>query len=392
MQAQRTFSLYWMLIPLRLFLGVTFIYAGLQKLTDPQFFQPAARGYIGKQIMAFANGSPLHNFLIQFVVPYAHFFGLLVAYGELAIGFGTIVGFLLRPAAFFGLLISLLFFLSASWHVYPYFYGSDIVFAFCWLTLLIAGADKTGLPTLDMLWVQQLLSPEQRARYAPALSFLLGVGDSVKGVPMPSNAVPAQNTAQAQNTVQAQNKRGQGYTRSPQQQSRYAAARRSKEESRRNFLLGAVTGGVSMLGLAWLWNTLHIFSHAADDSAGTTTAAPMTTAGTATPGTATAGNTIAQVNSVKNNSAVTFTLASSGDPGILVRLNNGNFVCYDAACTHAGCPVDYDPSSQLLVCPCHGAEFDPAKAAAVVQGPAQTPLTGVPFHVDNASGAITVQQ
>src|SRR5438128_2017983 len=100
----------WILTPLRLFLGITFTYAGLQKLTDPQFFQPSTPGYVGKQISAFATGSPLHNFLLQIVVPHASFFGALVAYGEIAIGIATMLGLLLRPAAFFGLLISLIFF------------------------------------------------------------------------------------------------------------------------------------------------------------------------------------------------------------------------------------------------------------------------------------------
>lgn len=391
-------SLYWMLIPLRLFLGVTFIYAGVQKLADPQFFKPTAPGFIGRQIIGFAHGSPLHGFLLQFVVPHSHFFGVLVIAGEIAIGLGTLVGFLLRPAAFFGLLISLMFFLTASWHVYPYFYGADIVFVFCWLTLLLAGPAKTGYPALDTLWVQWLLSPGQQARYAPALSLLLGVDESAKGVPIPNNDVPMTG-----NAVQAQNRRGpvnarpnqqQGKARPNQQQSKYAAARRSKE-SRRNFLLGTVTGGVGMLGLAWLWNALHIFSRFSDDesastSTATATATSNTVESTATP--SAGGTAIAQVSQVRNNSAVSFTLASNGDPGILVRLNDGNFVCYDATCTHAGCPVDYDPSSQLLVCPCHGAEFDPSKSAAVVQGPTDTPLTPVTIHVDNASGAITVQQ
>jgi thiosulfate dehydrogenase (quinone) large subunit len=362
-----------MLIPMRLFLGVTFIYAGIQKLADPQFFKPTAPGYIGRQIIGFAHGSPLHGFLLQFVVPHSHFFGVLIIAGEIAIGLGTLAGFLLRPAAFFGLLISLLFYLTASWHVYPYFYGADIVFVFCWLTLLIAGPARTGYPALDTLWVQRLLSPGQQAHYAPMLSLLLGVDESAKGVLIPNHDVPTTD-----NAVQAQNRRGPvnarpnqqlGNARPNQQQSKYAAARRSKE-SRRNFILGTVTGGVSMLGLAWLWNGLHIFSRLSDDapeSAITATATPNTAGSTATPS---AGSTaIAQVSQVKNNSSVSFTLASNGDPGILVRLNDGNFVCYDATCTHAGCPVDYDPSSQLLICPCHGAEFDPSKSAAVVQGP-----------------------
>ena len=135
------------LLPLRLFLGITFLYAGIQKLTDPQFFNPSATGFIGKQIMAFAHGSPIHNILLHVALPHAVFFGALIALGEIAIGIGTLVGFLFRPAAFFGMLLSLMFFLSASWHVYPYFYGADIVFFFAWTPLLLAGPLGSGLPS-----------------------------------------------------------------------------------------------------------------------------------------------------------------------------------------------------------------------------------------------------
>jgi len=170
--------------------------------------------------------------------------------------------------------------------------------------------------------------------------------------------------------------------------------------SRRNFLLGALTGGVGILGLTWLWNVLRLFP-AGDSSSGVqggndsgvSNATATPTSGATSSGTpAVTASPIAQANAVQNNSAVNFTIASNGDPGILVRLNDGKFVAYDATCTHAGCPVDYDPGSQMLVCPCHGATFDPAKAAAVVQGPANTPLAVVPIHVDGASGAITASQ
>jgi nitrite reductase/ring-hydroxylating ferredoxin subunit len=70
---------------------------------------------------------------------------------------------------------------------------------------------------------------------------------------------------------------------------------------------------------------------------------------------------------------------------------NRKFVAFDAICTHAGCPVDYDPSSQHLLYPCHGAEFDPSNGGAIVQGPTNTPLTSVPIHIDNATGEITLQ-
>src|SRR5215469_7698255 len=43
----------WVVLPLRLFLGVTFTYAGLQKLTDPHYFDPSAQDFIGNQIKGF---------------------------------------------------------------------------------------------------------------------------------------------------------------------------------------------------------------------------------------------------------------------------------------------------------------------------------------------------
>src|SRR5438552_5257759 len=147
------------LLPLRLFLGITFVYAGIQKFTDPQFFHPDKAGFIGKQMLAFANGSPIGGFLLHVVVPNALLFGFMVAYGEIAIGLGVLIGLLLRPAAFFGLFLSLIFFFSVTWRVYRYFYGADIVFVFCSLTLLLYGPLYTGLPTVDEFLALILLAP-----------------------------------------------------------------------------------------------------------------------------------------------------------------------------------------------------------------------------------------
>jgi len=148
-----------------------------------------------------------------------------------------------------------------------------------------------------------------------------------------------------------------------------------------------------MLAIVWLGS--HVFSRTADDAVPASSAGSPSgsgsTSGTATSsGTAGASSTIAHENAVSANSSVSFTIPSNGDPGVLVHLSNGPFVAYDATCTHAGCPVQYDPGSSYLVCPCHGAEFDPAHDAAVVQGPANTPLTAVPIHIDKATGAISI--
>lgn len=354
-----------LLAPLRLFLGITFFYAGIQKLTDPQFFAPHATGYIGRQITTFAAGSPLRTLLMMIALPHAALFGSLVAWGELAIGIGALLGLLLRPAAFFGVLLSLLFLLSASWRVHPYFYGSDIVFLFAWLTLLLVGPVAGGWFALDTrlaAWLAARIPPESSERFERVASILLGVQPSVVEAP----AVRSKATVRA----------GRG--------GRYAAA------TRRDFLKGTFTGIATALGAVL---TITLFTKGGTTSAqgGAPAAAPTATTGAGDVATATAGgSSIATASQVPANSAVSFTLPANGDPGVLVRLSDGKFVAFDAVCTHAGCPVEYDPSSKLLLCPCHGAAFDPAQSAAVVQGPADVPLTSVSVHVDTSSGAITV--
>src|SRR6185312_14063543 len=110
--------------------------------------------------------------------PHAALFGSLIAWGELAIGVGALLGLLFRPAAFFGALLSLIFFLSASWRVHPYFYGSDIVFLFAWLTLLLAGPAAGGWFALDTwlaAWLASHIPPESSVRFERAANVALGV-------------------------------------------------------------------------------------------------------------------------------------------------------------------------------------------------------------------------
>jgi thiosulfate dehydrogenase [quinone] large subunit len=120
-------------------MGVTFLYAGLQHLTDPTLFDPSKSGYVGNLISQYAVGSPIHEFLLSVVKPTAVVFGYMVGVGESLIGIAVLVGFLFRVAALAGLLLNFTFFLFATWNAFPFYFGSDIVFAFRWLTLLLAG-------------------------------------------------------------------------------------------------------------------------------------------------------------------------------------------------------------------------------------------------------------
>ncbi len=67
---------------------------------------------------------------------------------------------------------------------------------------------------------------------------------------------------------------------------------------------------------------------------------------------------------------------------MLVRLANDSVVAYSRVCTHAGCLVGYDSSNHILICPCHGAEFDPAHGATPIAGPAPSALQRINVVLD----------
>jgi uncharacterized membrane protein YphA (DoxX/SURF4 family) len=50
----------WPLRILRAFLGVTFLYAGIQKFMDPGFLHAGSQTYIGTQLRGFAAGRRQH--------------------------------------------------------------------------------------------------------------------------------------------------------------------------------------------------------------------------------------------------------------------------------------------------------------------------------------------
>ena len=90
------------------------------------------------------------------------------------------------------------------------------------------------------------------------------------------------------------------------------------------------------------------------------------------------GGAIASESEVAPGSAIKFE--DSGNPAVLVHLDNGDFVAYSAVCTHQACKVAYKDGK--LACPCHGSVFDPANGASVVAGPAQRPLPEIPVKAE----------
>ncbi|NUR32344.1 MAG: Rieske 2Fe-2S domain-containing protein [Catenulispora sp.] len=132
------------LLPLRGYLGITYTYAAFQKFYEPAFLDPAASGSFAAQTEVLKHVSPI-GFALGPAHDHALGFGLVIAFSELAVGLGTILGLWTRVAAVGGVVLALTFFLTVSWSTDPYYYGSDLGFAFAFLTLALAGASRWSL-------------------------------------------------------------------------------------------------------------------------------------------------------------------------------------------------------------------------------------------------------
>ncbi|WP_328330295.1 MULTISPECIES: DoxX family protein [unclassified Streptomyces] len=135
------------LLPLRIFLGVTFLYAGIDKLTGSAFLHATGSGSIG-ELMHSVRGSAAVPALVDLALKSPAGFGYAIAIGELAVGIGTLLGLYGRVAALGGALISLSLWLTVSWQSTPYYYGNDLAYLMAWLPLLLAGSPLLSLDAL----------------------------------------------------------------------------------------------------------------------------------------------------------------------------------------------------------------------------------------------------
>ena len=321
MQTPRT-SRDWSLWPLRLFLGVTFTFAGLQKLANPAYLDPTSHTSVQATILSLQHSSPI-GFLLSASAHAPKLVGVLIALGELAVGLATIVGLWVRLTAAGGLLLALTFFLTVSFHTQPYYYGSDIVFIFAWSVPLIAGAWPE--PSLDG-WIRSRArhdaDPQRRALVlggagALALAALTGIAATLSAV-----------IGRALNT-----------------------------------------GGTSSASAATFTPTTPAPSHPAPSA---TAANPSKAPAAQLP-----GRHIVAAADVPPGRAFRFT-DSNGDPAWLLHEPNGDFRAFSAICTHAGCSVGL--SGGEFACPCHGGRFSAADGS-VLGGPPPSPLSRLNIRV-----------
>src|SRR5690348_18433219 len=110
------------LLPLRVFLGVTFIYAGLDKLTNSAFLSDSGSGSIG-ELMRNVHDSAAIPALVDLALKSPVGFGYAIAFGELAVGIGTLLGVVARLEALGGALNSFSLSLTVAWSCVPTYDG-----------------------------------------------------------------------------------------------------------------------------------------------------------------------------------------------------------------------------------------------------------------------------
>ena len=314
--------------------------------------------------------------------------GIVIALAELAVGLGALLGLWTRVAAAGGIVLSLTLFLTVSFHSSPYYTGADIVFLFAWVPLLLAGSggvlsldaviasrvaaeNKDGPPTMVPVrfeLVQQVCGHYDKdtctARGGQPCDvyrcpFLSDERGSI--VQRGPDAVDRRTLVLGGTAVAAV---GRGGRRRRGRGGRAGPGRRRGQEP---------GGRRDLCPLA------HCARPAAPRRRHRPAPPRPRAPGRAARRSAWPARCRSEVRRPSQDPA-------TGDPGLVLQLTQGQFVAFDAVCPHAGCTVGYSQGAKLIVCPCHGSEFDPT-TGAVVSPPAPRGLTQIHLTV-NANGEL----
>jgi len=152
-------SLLWLLA--RLYIGVIWIEAGIEKVTNPAWTGDSA----GAVVTGFVNGALQKTggahpdvqgwyaaFLENFVLPNAGIFGHLIAWGEVLVGVALVLGLFTGIAAFFGSFMNLNFLLAGTVSINPVMFPLSILIVLGWKVAGHWGLDRYLLPALGTPW------------------------------------------------------------------------------------------------------------------------------------------------------------------------------------------------------------------------------------------------
>jgi thiosulfate dehydrogenase (quinone) large subunit len=145
---------------LRLYLGYSWLTAGLHKLTGEGFDTTGfLKGAIANPVKG-PDGSMVYStyvgFLKDFAVPNAHIFNTIVPLGEFLVGLGLILGCLTTAAMFFGLVMNFAYVMAGTISTNP----MDILLG---VIILFAGynAGKFGLDRWVLPFIKKTVSKQK---------------------------------------------------------------------------------------------------------------------------------------------------------------------------------------------------------------------------------------
>ena len=156
-------GLFW--LPIRLFLGFSWLDAGWHKFTDPEGAWVGATagssilGYWTRAVAIPDEGRPAityewyRNFLQLLIDNGAEsWMTYVITFGELLVGIGLIVGCLTGFAAFFGALMNMSFLLAGSASTNPVLFTLAVGVILAWKVAGYYGVDRYLLPLLGTPW------------------------------------------------------------------------------------------------------------------------------------------------------------------------------------------------------------------------------------------------
>ncbi len=151
----------WIWLVLRVYVGYEWLIAGWAKVNNPMWVGPKA----GVAVSGFLNGalektggqhpdvSGFYGAFIQNVaLPNAATFSFLVAFGELLVGIGLILGIFTGISAFFGAFMNMNYLFAGTVSTNPILFVIELFLILAWRTAGWIGVDRYLLPLLGTPW------------------------------------------------------------------------------------------------------------------------------------------------------------------------------------------------------------------------------------------------
>jgi len=168
-------GLFW--LPIRLFLGFSWLEAGWHKLTGEGWMDGGAAlaGFWNAAVAVPEGGRPpityeWYRTFLQFLIDNdaQTWFAPLITFGEIAVGLGLIFGLLTGFAAFFGCFMNMSFMLAGSASTNPVMFTLAVGVILAWKVAGYYGVDRWLLPMLGTPWHPAVVAG--KATQAPGAS------------------------------------------------------------------------------------------------------------------------------------------------------------------------------------------------------------------------------